>query len=101
LFKLRQQFIPRRRQPRSAPRGRQVFAVGHKWSTRLAPKRGGVDLRRADLMNMQNAYHQSDESSPKKDAHTNVNERVYFLPPFGWFRMREQNFSGMPAHHII
>jgi hypothetical protein len=52
-------------------------------------------------MKMQNANHQGDESGPKKDAHTNINERVLFLPPPGWFRLREQIFSNMPDHHII
>jgi hypothetical protein len=55
-------------------------------------------LRPADLMNVQNADHQADESSQKYNAHTNVNERVYFLPPFGWFRLREQVFFDLPIN---
>ena len=47
-------------------------------------------------MNVQNADHQTDESSQKKNAHTNVNERVYFLPPVGRFRLREHIFSNVP-----
>jgi hypothetical protein len=77
------------------PRGGELFQLAMKVTRSL------VMLQREVLTHMQKAYHQTDEGSPKQDAHTNVKERVQFLPPLDGFQMREQIFSDTPNHHII